>query len=1339
MTRKVRRRRGKNGNDGIQYIELFEEHETMRHQVERLKHVAPKQGIKPARALTAAIVAVGMMATAAVSIGSSSANAGSGMADGSLCTPQTIGLGDDTSNAKVDSGVATYVGGNMYVGANTGNYSELNGHQAPDKSYAVETEGLTLVNGKLAINSAKKSWNRRGFRFGVVGFGGQYRPEAGSDVLVVAGNNDLTMKDNLYNGSQDVSALGGWTDGNTARGFVNTNTGDQYKAKIKGNTSVPYNNGSKTGEDAAYAPDGSNYSRSVYDAGKYKDATGTDVTYSNDVSLSNVRVNGETKDYSKFLTENVQGVSNKLLKVKATGTVAADTAPAGTYSRYHYRYKDPTETGINQNTKYDFNFVEGNPGTNQQKEKLITFTGTNDPSLEVFDVDASMLNSEGYSGISFAFENISDTASVVINVTGSNAITFNNGWRFWWNHEEISNGYVTANAGAGHVTDAMRNAYSNAAQKIMWNFAETSKLTIKGGVADSGYVKYGTYGTQNPQVLKSYDDPAAAMLGSIMVPNGSFESHVTTNGRVYVSGDFSMYNPNNIGVDMAEGATASVIDMDQERHNLPWNGQLTSSCSTIQWSKVDADGNALGGTTWSVYGTKNNAVAASATPLTTITDNGWNDGDEADGKFSLTGLAPNATYYIKETSTGSYDYELNENVYQINTGDEGASSATVTAVYDKNGNAVIDASVKLLVDGKIVNKKRGTSLEWSKVDADDPDTKLAGSTWNLTKYTNEDRTDVESGWPKSIKDSTVAVTGVSIGSDGTVYTDGQDLGEKEVNGIFTLSATVTPSEAPSGVVWSSSNDYYATVDAGSGIVTPKSNSGDEYVSITACSTSNTSVCSSVKFKVTGATAARVAVSPNTATVVEGKTVQLTATVNPQQDITWSSNNELIATVDQNGLVTAKSAGTATIMASTADGTFDSADITVTSSKQYLTLYFDANNQGQWSANNVQVHYSLKDNTWTDQNMTQMSGSCSHYAYAQIPMDDISVSSQFGFRTKSGQGWYGPGNANVPKTGGNFKFAGNATLPENVTISAGPSYSTSAPSGCVATLSTQSAKSAKAVRKAARAATQSGTSGPVNAARGELTDEDTNPGAFRISDLADGYYVLEETGEPNGFDVGGTYKITIQNGQVTWDHAKTGNKLPNTRKTGMVTWNKVDKTDGTKLLGGSEWRLTQTKSFSWVDGKAKYTETSKDLATITDCVDSSTTQCAASTEAYADVDGKAGQFRIMGLEWGEYELVETKAPDGYDLDSTPHTFRFGPAEGSDVTGEWYTSSGFNANTTSGYNANTAFAVDGGSITNTPGVVLPGTGGEGLNKMYAAGFLAVAIAVAGLALSLRRRQS
>ena len=257
------------------------------------------------------------------------------------------------------------------------------------------------------------------------------------------------------------------------------------------------------------------------------------------------------------------------------------------------------------------------------------------------------------------------------------------------------------------------------------------------------------------------------------------------------------------------------------------------------------------------------------------------------------------------------------------------------------------------------------------------------------------------------------------------------------------------------------------------------------------------------------------------------------------------------------------------------------------------------------------------------------------------------------------------------------------------------------------------------------------------------DEDTKAGKFKVSDLADGTYHLQETVAPNGYEVSGAiYTITITNGVATWNPALDGYKLPNTRKTGTVKWNKVSSEYNDEMLSGSEWKLTKTKSFSWDNGTAKYTTvTDPTPQTIKDCVngESDIPNCSAQSGQYVDLNGEKGKFELHGLAWGEYQLVETKAPDGFNLDSTPHTFRFGPVEGSDVNGKWYTSSGFNANTTGAYNANTAFTVDGGSITNTPGVVLPGTGGEGLNKMYAAGFLAAAIAVAGLALSLRRRQS
>ena len=81
------------------------------------------------------------------------------------------------------------------------------------------------------------------------------------------------------------------------------------------------------------------------------------------------------------------------------------------------------------------------------------------------------------------------------------------------------------------------------------------------------------------------------------------------------------------------------------------------------------------------------------------------------------------------------------------------------------------------------------------------------------------------------------------------------------------------------------------------------------------------------------------------------------------------------------------------------------------------------------------------------------------------------------------------------------------------------------------------------------------------------------------------------------------------------------------------------------LPGSQWTLKQTKTFSWENGMAKYTDVTSDtaLATVTDCVDgqSSVADCSAQTGEYVDLDGAAGRFKISGLAWGEYELIESK--------------------------------------------------------------------------------------------------
>lgn len=76
--------------------------------------------------------------------------------------------------------------------------------------------------------------------------------------------------------------------------------------------------------------------------------------------------------------------------------------------------------------------------------------------------------------------------------------------------------------------------------------------------------------------------------------------------------------------------------------------------------------------------------------------------------------------------------------------------------------------------------------------------------------------------------------------------------------------------------------------------------------------------------------AGVTISPTSASVAKGDTVQLTATASDSSPITWTTSSAAIATVSQSGLVTGVKSGTATITASaTIDSTVYSATSTIT--------------------------------------------------------------------------------------------------------------------------------------------------------------------------------------------------------------------------------------------------------------------------------------------------------------------------------------------------------------------------------------------------------------------------
>ena len=1340
----------------------------MRHQVERLKHVALKHGVKPARALTATLVAVGMMATMAVTsvTPSRNANAANANSKAGICTPKSVSLGTDTGVGTEDTGIAMYAGGDMYVGQKVS--GDMNNTSGPTGSYAAEAEGLTAVNGKLLMHPLKGLWTSyytdkdgakngyikdyKGFRFGIVGFGGQYRPKTGSSTLEVRGNSSDSSID--WVGGAQSWGNAGWI-GQTKP------TEPNYTANIAGDQTTVYGGSSND----ILGKGSSNTNKYKYDdrASVYV-PEGTQGTVNWQQNDNQIGSTGETFDGFGSYIKTLSGNLSNLSKQQSESVYVAD-AKTTTDSEY---YNDLVRAKFDGTYSFKISSVH---------EKIIEFVGNGTSSMQVFNLPASMLNdSSSYTGVSFSFKKIPDTSSVVINVTGGN-VDFHNGWRFWWT--DTNN---TTKELGGSYTDVN---YAKRAQQIMWNFADASSVTIRGGQgsgtttrrdANSAAEKAdGVWDGSFP--LTTNDDPAAGMLGSILVPNGSFESHVSTNGRVWVGGNYAMYNPAAVGntgqdgkfyefVNYERSHSASALDMDQERHNLPWNGSYSTQCAAIAWDKVDASTQAaLGGTTWTVYASKSDAQNQS-NALKTVTDNAYGDDDSNNGSFSIGGLNPNAIYYIREVSANNTAYATNTNIYAITAGGEGSTARVVTNVYDSEGNEITDSNKKLLpstgdnsTNAKIANKRGGTSIEWSKVDGTDTETLLGGSAWKLSKMNGDTAseewaiTDDQSGTEvKSVKIFDANNNEVISASFTNSTAQQFHAVAYDQNGTPIDNAKLTWSSADSAVAAVSENGLVTPTGNGNTTITVKSADGN----VTASFTVNVSgVTVETSVLINGYT------NDREISLEKGKTLKLTASVAPQGNtVEWSTSNNadnvsLSTTTGTSVTLTANKVTSlpVTITAKeTRAGKSVTLKVNVTKPPATTTTVF-FKMQDDFNQNNGQklfLEWKTATGNWPSDsgdppNRKEMTVASGCNGYVSYTINEVMpTSASFRIRRDKAN-WTTPQSFYRPDANSGFAFNGG----DIVTLNTATEILGTAPSGCAVTSTAAYSSRRVAARRGEHRAvasvlrTQSNVVNVLeNSTVSSKKDEDTKAGKFKVSDLADGTYRLQEKTAPNGYEVSDTvYTITITNGAATWKPALLdGYKLPNTRKTGTVKWNKVSSEYNDEMLSGSEWKLTRIKTFSWNNGVATYVNASDDLGTVKDCVngEGGVSDCSTQSGQYVDLNGEKGKFELHGLAWGEYQLVETKAPDGFNLDSTPHTFRFGPVEGSDVNGKWYTNSQFEE-TAADYEESTAFTVDGGSITNTPGVVLPGTGGEGLNKMYAAGLLAVAIAVAGLALSLRRRQS
>lgn len=138
----------------------------------------------------------------------------------------------------------------------------------------------------------------------------------------------------------------------------------------------------------------------------------------------------------------------------------------------------------------------------------------------------------------------------------------------------------------------------------------------------------------------------------------------------------------------------------------------------------------------------------------------------------------------------------------------------------------------------------------------------------------------------------------------------------KANEIVKLTATVIPDDATNRtIIWASSNNGVAAVD---GYGTVIAYSVGETI-VTAVSTDGSNVVAECHITVVPTPVESITIEANGSTTLKAlQMVQLTATITPEtatdKSVLWSSSNSEIASVDENGLVTAKQVGMATISA-----------------------------------------------------------------------------------------------------------------------------------------------------------------------------------------------------------------------------------------------------------------------------------------------------------------------------------------------------------------------------------------------------------------------------------------
>lgn len=237
---------------------------------------------------------------------------------------------------------------------------------------------------------------------------------------------------------------------------------------------------------------------------------------------------GDKLDYSTYLDDKLRPMSETLLNLPTTGTASYSKVGSIVGHRYWNDYTVDSDV-----------------------DAWLTLTGDGESLMQVFEVDADELNRQlaalGCVQWSLDLVNVPEDASVVVNVRGEVG-DWHPGWLNRWNGKKCDTWINDDPSSEGF------KAYVRIASAVLWNFVDTSKITVCGA---TGTTSNNGWEENSTGVL---------MPGTILVPNGNVILVGDTNGHVLCSGDMHLEI--------------------WEHHNVPWRGQLVLPTIDIPVEKV---------------------------------------------------------------------------------------------------------------------------------------------------------------------------------------------------------------------------------------------------------------------------------------------------------------------------------------------------------------------------------------------------------------------------------------------------------------------------------------------------------------------------------------------------------------------------------------------------------------------------------------------------------------------------------------------------------------------------------------------------------------------------------